>query len=542
MSYVAPESKATVFPTSPVRERRSVRRPRGFSTTTVTYAAIVVALIALFALTSAMTGLAPTLPALVGGAFLFSALLRHNPSVIVHATLWVLFMTTVPEIPHGVRIGGIFVYFYEFLIFAAVIYALSLAQSTCGLVSALHKSIAVWIAFLFGVMTLVGIGTAILRGYPFWDIQYDGKSIIELVAVFFVSVIIVAADDWRRYIKTVTLILVLSAVLTVYASATGFVLWGRTETAELLASGGRAIAGGSDAVRYITQTTPLALAALLGGIAYFLLVRRPSAQALPLLIAALVITILSFSRNTLLALAGTVIFAFIVALANGLLSRLLRRFLVSLLAVALAVQVLLSVGGALGAHDWIETQITGYSNRVIAGLDQSNEREDLSANYRDEEAEGISKIGAQHPVLGGGFGTHYKPPSGERGSFTAFEGTLYSHNTYNWLYLKIGIVGLAIFVALIAACLLPALYWRRCSALLATGAATLAGLSIAIFVAPLPIEQPGSALLGILMGLCAGSHLAKGARSSDLLTPVSRQTAVTTSSSAELIGTSYDGI
>jgi O-antigen ligase len=295
--------------------------------------------------------------------------------------------------------------------------------------------------------------------------------------------------------------------LTVYASATGFVLWGRTETAELVASGGRAIAGGSDAVRIITQTAPLALAVLLGGTAYLLFGRISLGRVVTLLIPAFLITILSFSRNTLLALAGTVVFAVLVALANGLLVRLVLRLAMVPLLVAITVLAVLSVGGALGARDWIETQATGYSNRVFAGLDQANERDDTSANYRDEETQYINRAAADHPLFGGGFGTHYKPPMGKRGTFTAFEGTMYSHNAYNWLYLKVGIAGLAVFVALIMACILPALSRRKNSELLSTAASALAGLAIAIFVTPMPIEQSGSALLAVVMGICIAAPL-----------------------------------
>jgi O-antigen ligase len=469
--------------------------------------AIVVVLLAVLVLTSTMSGLTPTLPAVTAGGLLFAVVVYQNPSWIIHSMLVVLFMTSIPEVPRGVRVGGIFIYFYEFLIFGSVLYAISLLRGRPEVTAGLRKLPAVRIATAFIAMVAVGIGIAILKQYPFWDIQYDAKPVVELMMVLLVASVVVALNEWQRYTRTLTWILIFSAALTVYASATGFAIWGRSETAQLVASGGRVLAGGSDAVRFITQTAPLALAVLLASVAVLLLGAISVSRVLPMMIPALVITILSFSRNTLLALAGTFVVVFLIALTNGLLVRLLLRVAMVPFVVAFAAICVVSLGGALGAQDWIDTQATGYSNRVLAGLDQANERDDTSANYREQETEDLRKVAANHPTFGGGFGTHYKPPTGKRGTFTAYEGTMYSHNAYNWLYLKIGIVGLAGFLALTAACVLPALRRKSNNTMLATGAATLAGLSVASFVAPMPIEQPSAALLGMVMGICIGASV-----------------------------------
>lgn len=477
--------------------------------------ASVAVLFALLAMTSSMTGLNPTLPAVAAGAFLFIVLLTGNRTWIVHGTLVVLFMTSVPEIPRGIRVGGIYVYFYEFLILGSFVYAVSLLRQNSAPVIALARSIAMRIALAFSLVLIFGLCLAMIRGYPFWDIQYDAKAIIEMMVVLFVTAVIVTAEDWRQYVKTITAILILSAVLMVYASATGFVLWGRTEAAELYASGGRVIAGGSDAVRYLTQTTPLALAVLVGCVALMLVGRVRLLQILPMLIPALIISILSFSRNSLLALAGAFVFTLFIALCRGHIARIVLRLAAVPLVVAIVIFGVLGIGSAIGARDWIDTQATGYANRVLAGFDESNERADTSAGYREQENESIRKAGAQHPVFGGGFGTHYKLPTGKRDTFPAFEGTMYSHNAYNWLYVKIGSMGVLVFGLLILSCLVPTLARKGDSDLLAAAGSTLAGLGVAIIVTPMPIEQPGSALLGIVMGLCIGGNIVRESTASE---------------------------
>lgn len=474
------------------------RRPRAIAE----WSLIASTMLVVFGMTATMRGLSPSVPAVAGGCFLFVTLVLRNGTWIVHATLVALFMTTVPEIPRGVRIGGIFVYYYELFILASFAYALFRARSNSFALVGLRRSSILRSVVLFSCVIALGTGIAILRGHPMWDIQYDVKSLLEMIVVIIVAVVLIALDDWQRYIKTLAFILTTSAMLMIYASATGFVLWGRTETAELYASGGRALAGGSEAIRYLTQTTPLALAALLGGVGMLLLGRLTGVGLIFIVIPALIISVLSFSRNTLLALAGAILFASIVAVAQGHGANLCRRLLIFPLIVVPLALVVVTLSSAFGARDWIDTQVAGYANRVVAGLDESNERADVSANYRDLENDYLGRAGMEHPLLGGGFGTRYKPASGKRGEFQAVEGTLYAHNAYGWLFVKVGLFGLATFVAVLLSCAVPVLTRRQSSPMAMTGAVTLAGLSIAIFVTPMPIEQPGCSIIGILIAMC----------------------------------------
>ena len=483
-----------------------------FRMTAGAIATTVVMLIVTFAL-ALMIGSKPMLPALVAGAFLFAVLLFRNPSWLVHALLIVLFTTRTEELPLGIRVFGYLIYFYEFLLFASLLYTMWLLRASPFAAKRLRNSVAVWAAVSFGITIAIGVSLGILRGYPLYDIQYDARPVINMMIAASVAAIIVAVNDWQRYMKTIIAILIFSAAVTVFASANGMSLAGRTESAELRAVEGYAIGGGSEAIRYLTDTTQLALAVLIGCVALLVLGRLTAKQAAPMLIPALMISLLSFSRNTILALAGTIVFALLIALLDGQLLRLVPRLVSITLVAGVAVFGLFTLGRALGAGDWIDTQVSGYGNRVIAGLTQSYEKEDRSTLYRLEENRYITITGAHHPIFGNGYGKRYKPPVGEYGTFHASLGTLYAHNSYGWLYVKVGVAGVATFLTLIGASVLPALFRHRSSLLLAA-TATLVGVSVILIVVPLPNGHGDSALLGLVIGACIGAGALRAPRAS----------------------------
>jgi hypothetical protein len=485
-----------------------------FRATKIKAITALVVLIATFSLTL-MMGLSPVLPPLVAGSFLFAVLLRGNYSWIVHAFILAMFTARTEDLSRGFRAVGFFVYFHEILLYGSLIYAIWLFRTTPTAAKRLRHSLAARAAITFSVVIAIGLTLGVIHHHVIYDIQLDARPVIDMMTVVFVVAVIVAVDDWQRYVKTITASLIFSAVLMVYASATGMPLGGRTETAELFAAGGRTLAGGSNAIRYLTDATPLALAGLLGSTALLMLGRKRVPQVMPMLIASLVISVLSFSRTTLLALAGTFVFAVLISLLNGHISQLARRLALLPLVAGVVLFAVISLGDVLGAHDWIETQATGYANRVIAGLDASNERADTSLRYREQENEYINKTGAENPILGGGFGQHYKPPTGKRGTFPAVEGQLYSHNVYNWLYVKVGLVGATAFVVLLATSIFPALFRYRRNLMMTTVAATLVGLSLAMLYSPMPIDPLGSSTIGLVIGLCIGAGALKVSRTAD---------------------------
>jgi hypothetical protein len=468
-------------------------------------AIVAVALLAVFALCFTVR-VSPAIPVIVAGAILFAVLLAVNHSWSVHALLLVTFLTLGDGSHTGTRVGGLYVFYYEVALLLAVIYAIWLLRTSPDAVSRLRRSSGARAVLPFGVAVTVGIGTALHSGFPLDDIQSDVRPFMATLMTAFVAAAVCAAGDYRRYIKTVTTILMVSAAVTVYSSVSGGSVGLRTETAQLDATGGGVLEGGSTAIRYLTQTTTLALIVLVGGVALLLLGRISAKQSAPMLVPSVIITFLSFSRNTLLALAGAVLFALLISVIDAQFLRVVMRGIAGAVVVTVGVVVLSTFGHAFGGGAWIDAQTAGYQNRVLAGIMPSNTAVDASALYREKEDMYLGRAGAEHPILGSGFGDRYKPAAGDPGDFQSDRGQMYAHNTYGWLYVKAGPFGLVTFVILIAAALLPALRRSRRDPLLLAAAAALSGLAIAMSVMPMPLDYGDGAVgLGLVIGACIGA-------------------------------------
>jgi len=290
--------------------------------------------------------------------------------------------------------------------------------------------------------------------------------------------------------------LTLSAAIILYASVSGESVGLRTERAELFDK------TTSDATRFITQTSGLALALVLGCVTLLVLGRVTAKHAAPMLIPSLAICFLSFSRSTILALAVALAFTLVFTLVNGHMVRAAQRFAMMALVTGVAVFGISVLGGALGAGHWVDVQVKGYADRVLAGFDESNVKKDTSAQARLSEDKHLLQSGDAHPIFGAGFGYRYKPPEGRdpKDFEGKVAGQLYAHNTYLWFYVKVGLVGAATFLMLIVVGVLPALGRRRPSPVSVAAAGTLVGLAAAMSVVPLPIDLYNSVALGLVIG------------------------------------------
>ncbi len=468
----------------------------------------VAALIVTFDL-SFRAGSDPVVPVVLAGVFPLAVLLAGNRSRIVrlapnrgwmvHAMLITAFTTTPLGTPFGIRVGGYYVFFYELFAFGSLLYVIGLLRASPVATARLQNSAGVWATVLFGITVVSGVIIGLVHGSFLKDILIDVRAIGDMMIVIFVVTAIFALDDWRRYLKTISGILTFSAVMILYASVSGQSVGFRTETAELYDK------TTSNATRFITQTTALALAGVLACVTLLVLGRVTARHAAPMLIPSLAICFLSFSRNTILALAGALAFTLVFTLINGHLARAARHFVMMAVVTCTAVFGLSILGGAIGAGQWVDDQVKGYADRVVAGFEQSNVKHDTSAQGRLKEDAHLTKAGDAHPIFGSGFGYRYKPPEGggirDPSDFAGTAtGQLYAHNTYLWFYVKVGVVGAATFLMLIVVGVLPALGRRRPSPVSVSAAGTLVGLSLAMSVVPLPLDQCNSAALGLVIG------------------------------------------
>ena len=472
----------------------------------------IAALIAIFDL-SFRAGSDPVLPVMLAGAFLLAVLLAGNRSTIVllapnrswivHAMLITAFTTTPLGTPLGIRVGGYFIFFYEFFAFGSLLYVIGLLRPSPVVTKRFQNSAGLWATVLFGITVVSGVINGLVHGSFLKDIVTDARAIVDMMIVIFVVAVVFALDDWRQYVKTIIAILTLSAAIILYASVSGESVGFRTERAELYDK------TTSNATRFITQTSALALAVVLGCVTLLVLGRVTAKHAAPMLIPSLAICFLSFSRSTILALAGALAFTLVFTLVNGHMVRAAQRFAMMALVTGVAVFGISVLGGAIGAGHWVDVQVEGFADRVLAGFEQSNVKRDTSAQGRLKEDVLLKKSGDARPIFGAGFGYRYKPPEGggirDPSDFAGTTtGQLYAHNTYLWFYVKVGLVGAATFLMLILVGVLPALGRRRPSPVSVAAAGALVGLAADMSVVPLPLDQCNSVALGLVIGASLG--------------------------------------
>lgn len=455
----------------------------------------------------------PVIPIVVAVGLIYVILLWSNPAWIVHGLILVCFITTPAEIPGGFGFAGYYVYFYEFFLIGSAIYAITLARKTAVDRPKISRSIGIRATAIFVAAFAFAGAIGFSKGYSLQDINADTRPIFNMLVGIFVITTVIAVGDGLRYIKTITAVLVISAFIMIFASVAGVPLAGREETAQLYTTTGGLVSGGSDALRYLTSTTPLALAALLFTVALVALKRARLATVAPVLLSSLVISFLGFSRNTLLALAGTIAFIVLLAFVHGWLMATVGRLLETAAMSALLLGLVVLGSNAVGGGAWIESQISGYTNRVFAGLNQSTAAVDTSTQDRLLEDRYIVRAGEGHELTGNGLGTRYKPAMGPSTEFAADKGELYAHNFYGWLYVKGGVLGVSAFVAMILGGILPALRRRYRSQALGAASATLFGLAVTLIVMPLPLDHGNSLLLAMVMSVCFGLTIAVGTRS-----------------------------
>jgi hypothetical protein len=253
----------------------------------------------------------------------------------------------------------------------------------------------------------------------------------------------------------------------------------------------------SDATRILGGATHFALGVACLTVA--LVIRRKASmrQVLPYLIPAVVITVLAFSRNSLLGLAVAMAAAVIAAPGRGLPS-LLKVAMASIACGVVAWTTLYMIGGA--PLDYVNRQATSYRDRVADGLSRDVLARDSSVEARSVENRYVLEAWRSAPLVGGGFGASYRPPFGPTDSFGATYGQYYVHNWYGWLAVKTGVLGLG---WVLAATLIPALRSLRRREV-AFGSAGLGLLAVSA-VAPLAnsLTSAGALALGGVIGVCA---------------------------------------
>jgi len=342
-----------------------------------------------------------------------------------------------------------------------------------------------------------GIVEGLLSGNSHDELLHDSRNLIGML----MATVLAAGLRTGRY-------------ATVCLRAVGWTLWLSVGTSVLASIGviqiiGRDLVndGTGGASRLITPATVMAVATACVCVSMWLSGSIPATGLAFYLVPSLLLMLVSFSRNNLLAIG--IVIAWTV-LASRSISVALATAWRGVAAAVILLGVVL-VTPVLPGGDWVSAQFVGFEQRVLGGISGQARAHDNSVQFRVREVQLVKPVIAQKPVLGHGFGSAYKAPEGAPGSFEATRAPYYVHNFYYWLALKTGLVGLLGFALYVG---LPVLRSLRTRAPLtiafASSAVAFAGISI---VAPMPIGSPTGIAFGALVGgLLRGQVTAQRAR------------------------------
>ncbi|WP_099184277.1 O-antigen ligase family protein [Mycobacterium kansasii] len=424
-----------------------------------------------------------------------------KPEAMVWVALFWAFAALPADLHVGKVVGPAVIYAYQAALVLAIFYLTPVVKPR-------FSDFAV--PGLFALMVLFSTVAGLATGHAAWVVIRESTTLLEMVAGFILALLIVKGNYVKGSIHAMVVILWFSAAMAIVGSFHAVRLAGRAETLQGTGAG--------EALRIIlsAQTpatavlTALIAAAIVGGV-------RP-AMYLALGPPALIITLLSFSRNPLISFAVAAVVAVLAGFSWSTLRRSVTLTAIGavVIAVTLAWSLFLLKGSSTGA--WVAEQFSAFNRRVLGGVSTGALAVDPSTLDRLREVDNLDRAIAQAPVFGHGLGYAYQLPYGsDPNEFTMKFYPTYSHLFYLWWLAKAGVVGMAAFAVFALPPLVRAL--RRASAPAKVSAAVSAGLLAMSTVWPLP-EMPTDA---VSLGLALGATMAyAGARPTG---PVADETA-----------------
>lgn len=322
----------------------------------------------------------------------------------------------------------------------------------------------------------------------------ESTTVLEMVLGVVLGMLIVYGNHVRSSMRALIVVLWFSAGMAILSSVTGFRLAGRSESLE-------GTTGATEAVRFILSTQTAATAVLSALVAATIICRVRPVFYLALGVPTVIISMLSFSRNTLIAMAVAGVIAFLGSMSWAGVRRTVKAVTIGLGVIAVAVPGLLILLQQSKTGVWLSDQLTAFSGRVLRGISSNALAADESAQARVREVALLRELIPEAPVFGHGLGYAYQRPNNDDEFGTIFY-PAYSENFYMWWLAKAGLVGMAAF-ALLA--LTPLVLALRCATAPAKISAAVVGSLLAVSaVWPLP-EQPHDALgIGLAIGAAMG--------------------------------------
>lgn len=404
-------------------------------------------------------------------------------------------------VPILLPVGGKSLFVLDAVLVIAALWALRGTSPSHGA----DRSVAFY-ALVMTALCFVGL----LRGAQMSAVIQDFRGPIYIVCGYVVASRRLTWADRDVVIRTVSAILWWSVAAITFVLLTGQeFLHGRVGQTAAFLGGDRKEQ--LDAVRFLIASKELSLLTALVVIGMLLLGARSGNRRgvlFGLLVPAIFVVFMGFSRQSIAATAVALVFLMVVAPRRA---ETVTRIGAGLAGLALLLGVLALTGATsrLTAEGTVVgDQITAYSDRVFAGLFGDNVTEDPGNQFRTLEADAAIDFAVRHPVAGGGLGTQYRGDL-ELEAFQDVEyGRRYVHNVYLWYAAHGGIVGL---VALGGMMLRPMLFvvlpafrrdsWNR-EGVLALGGAHIALLTIGV-VEPVIHLNATAPLTGALLAVFA---------------------------------------
>ncbi len=404
-----------------------------------------------------------------------------GPHRMVWIALFLAFASLPAALPVGKVIGPVSIYAHQIAVLLAIAFLIPAARLRFS-DYVLPGSLFLTVMFF----TAIGLGA----GHDPERIAREAIFLCEVVAGFVLAVLIVRTGYVRQSIRVMAVVLWFSAAMIIASSLTGIRLAGRAESLQ-----GET---GAAAIRLLTATQAPALAVLTALVAAQIVGRSRLSMWFILGVPAVAITLLSFARTTLIALAVTAA----VALVAGLGWSAMRRSAVLVVLGAASVVVVIPATLFLLQHSeaggWLTDQLNAFSDRVLDGVSTSALAVDSSTLARLHENTNLFRAIDDAPLFGHGLGYAYQLPFGQAG-------TLHRDTGYHLCAQLLPVVAgeggsrrhdriRGVRVGARGAC--TAYQVRRGE----DRAAVSVGLLAICVVDPLPLEPPSSLVLGIALG------------------------------------------
>lgn len=410
-----------------------------------------------------------------------------KPEGMVGVTLFLAF-AALPEGLHvGKVIGPVAIYAYHVAAILAICYLIPIVRPR-------FADFLLPAMFVFTVLVYTVVGFEL--GHEATMVMRESATLLEMVIGFLLALFVVYGGYVKWCVRVMIVTLWFSAFMAIVSSLHAIRLAGRAESLE-------GATGAGQALRIVLSIQTPATAVLSALVAASIIGRVRPAMFFALAPPALVISLLSFARNTLIAVAVAAALAFFTSFGWPAIRRTAVVAAISAAVLAVMVPGSLFLLQQSHAGSWLSDQFTAFNQRVVGGISASALATDESTLDRLREVARLNDAIAQAPIFGHGLGYAYQLPSGnDPNAFAWTLGPTYSHLFYQWWLAKAGAVGMAAFVWFAGTPIVRAV--RTATVPAKISAATSAALLAISAVWPLP-EMPMDALaMGLSLGTTMG--------------------------------------